>query len=139
MKNDKIGKIDISELNVPPEKHEYETAKYFAKRGYDVEFIGPHYIEGFRNPDFKMCGKIWEIKSPTSSSNSSFEHNFRKATSQSENIIFDLRRLNTRTEEKYIEKLVKGSSSSKIKTLFVITLDGRLLTIKGKFDNMKVR
>ena len=39
MKNDKIGKIDISELNVPPEKHEYETAKYFAKRGYDVEFI----------------------------------------------------------------------------------------------------
>ena len=30
MKNNKIGKIDIAELNVPPEKHEYETAKYFA-------------------------------------------------------------------------------------------------------------
>jgi len=35
MKNIKKGKIDISELNVPPEKHEYETAKYFADRGYN--------------------------------------------------------------------------------------------------------
>ena len=25
MKKNKVGKIDISELNAPPEKHEYET------------------------------------------------------------------------------------------------------------------
>ena len=139
MKNDKIGKIDISELNVPPEKHEYETAKYFAKRGYDVEFLKPSDVKGFSSPDFKMCGKIWEIKSPTSGSNTSFEHNFRKAAKQSENIIFDLRRLSSRVEEKYIGKLAKAGLSSKIKILLVIARDGRLLTIKGKFDNMKVR
>ena len=38
MKNIKKGKIDISALNVPPEKHEYGTAKYFADRGFDVVF-----------------------------------------------------------------------------------------------------
>lgn len=27
----KRGKIDISELNTPPEKHEYETAKYLSR------------------------------------------------------------------------------------------------------------
>lgn len=139
MKNIKIGKIDISELNTPPEKHEYDTAKYFAKRGYNVNFIKPSDIKGFNSPDFKMCGKIWEAKSPTSSSNASFEHNFRKAAKQSENIIFDLRRLNYRVEEKYIGKLMKASVSSRVKILLIITLDGRLLTAKGKFGNIKAR
>ena len=32
MKNNKVGRIDISELNTPPEKHEYETAKYLTMR-----------------------------------------------------------------------------------------------------------
>jgi hypothetical protein len=41
-------------------------------------------------------------------------------------------------EEKYIGKLAKAGLSSKIKILLVIARDGRLLTIKGKFDNMKV-
>ena len=58
MKNVKIGKIDIAELNVPPEKHEYETAKYFAKRGYNIKFIKPSSIKGFNSADFKMCGKV---------------------------------------------------------------------------------
>ena len=40
------GKIDISVLNVPPEKHEFDTAKFFAKMGYDVEFIKPRHIRG---------------------------------------------------------------------------------------------
>ena len=26
----KTGKIDISQLNTPPEKHEFDTAKFFA-------------------------------------------------------------------------------------------------------------
>ena len=139
MKNIKIGKIDISELNTPPEKHEYDTAKYFAKRGYNVNFIKPSDIKGFNSPDLKMCGKIWGVKSPTSGSNASFEHNFRKADKQSENTIFDLRRLNYIVEEKYIGKLMKASASSRVKILLIITLDGRLLTAKGKFGNIKAR
>ena len=134
-----MGKIDIAELNVPPEKHEYETAKYFANRGYNVKFVKPSDVKGFNSPDFKMCGKIWETKRPTSSSNDSFEHNFRKAVKQSGNIIFDLRRLDMKVERKYISKLKKASNLPRLKILLVITLDGQLLTLRGRFDSIKLR
>ena len=74
MKKVRRGKIDISKLNVPPEKHEYETARYFADRGFDVIFIRSSNIKGMNSP----------------------------------------------------------------KTLLVITRDGRLLTIKGSFDIIKL-
>lgn len=136
MKNNKIGRIDISELNVPPEKHEYETAKYFAKRGYDLKFIGPHYIEGFKNPDFKMCGKVWETKSPAGNSLRTFVDNYKKAKKQSEHIIFDLRRLSLKSERICLKMLKGKAESPNVKTLLVITRDGQLLTIKGKFGSM---
>lgn len=132
----KIGKIDISALNVPPEKHEYETARYFANRGFDVTFIGPHYINGYHNPDFVMAGKVWETKSPSGESRRTFEDNFRKATKQSEHIIMDLRRLKIAHESWCIKRLQEKSSMPSIRTLIAITHDGRLLTIKGKFDIM---
>ena len=134
MKSIKKGKIDISALNAPPEKHEFETAKYFTDRELDVVFIGPHYIVGTNNPDFEMAGKIWETKGPTKYSKSSFEDNFKKATKQSEHIIFDLRRLSEKDETKYLQEIRKRKESYKIKTLLVITRDGRLLTEKGCFD-----
>ena len=132
------GKIDISVLNVPPEKHEYETAKYFANRGLDVIFIKPSDIKGQLTPDFWMKGKMWETKSPIKYSKSSFEDNLKKATKQSKHIIFDLRRLGDSDEGKYLKELDKRKKSRKIKTLLVITKDGRLLTLKGKFDNIKI-
>ena len=89
MKKPKKDKIDISELNVPPEKHEYETARYFVNRGLDV--------------------------------------------------IFDLRRMNTKSELKIIKILKKGCESSKMKTMLVIVKDGRLLTLKGRFIIMETR
>ena len=94
----RIGRVDFSSLKNPPEKHERATASFFARRGKDVEFIRPHSIKGSRNPGFMMDGKTWEIKSPTTYSDSSFEYNLRKAIKQSKNIIFDLRRLNRLNE-----------------------------------------
>ncbi len=138
MKDIKKGKIDISALNVPPEKHEYETAKFFTDRRLDVVFLSPHYIVGANNPDFEMAGRIWETKSPTKYSKSSFEDNFRKAAKQSEHIIFDLRRLSKEDETKYLQEIGKRKRSRRIKTLLIITKDGRLLTEKGCFDIMRV-
>ena len=89
MRKGRIGRVDYSNLKNPPEKHERSTATFFTKRGEDVEFICPHSIKGSHNPDFLMHGKIWEIKSPITYSNSSFEYNFRRAMKQSNNIIFD--------------------------------------------------
>ena len=134
----KRGKIDISELNVPPEKHEYETAKYFADRGFDVIFIKPSDIEGVSSPDFEMARRIWETKSPIKFSKSSFEDNFKKASKQSENLIFDLRRLNREDEKRYRHGIQTRKKARRIKTLLVISKDGRLLTEKGFFDTMTV-
>lgn len=134
MKKSRIGKIDISALNVPPEKHEYETAKYFANRGFSVRFIGPHYIEGLHNPDFEMGGLIWETKSPIKYSKSSFENNLKTAIKQSENIIYDLRRLEKKDECIYLKELEKRCTTRKIKTLLIITRDGQTLTLRGDFD-----
>ena len=132
------GLIDISELNTPPEKHEYETAKYFAARGMDIVFIKPSDVKGTNNPDFIMDGKIWEIKSPTGSSIRTYEDSFKKALKQSENIIFDLRRLEKPNEIKCIKRLKYMKDVPKLKRLLIITKDGRLLTIKGEFDIMMV-
>lgn len=131
-----IGGIDVSALNVPPEKHEHETALYFAKRGWDVVFMKPSSIKKQHSPDFIMNNKIWEIKSPIVFSKSSFEDNLRRAVKQSENIIYDLRRLRRNDEMKYINNLIKRSNSQKIRTLIVIPRDGKMLTIKGVFDSI---
>ena len=136
MKNNRLGKIDISALNVPPEKHEYETAKYFAKRGLDVSFIEPSNIQGTNSPDFEMCGKRWETKSPIGSNLRTYEDLFKKALKQSENIIFDLRRLKPSDEERCFNRLQYLRKVSKAKNLLIITRDGRLLTIKGRFAKM---
>ena len=65
MKEKRIGIIDTSKLRVLPEKHEYETARYFADRGHDIEFIPPSNSPNMRTPDFKMDGVLWEVKCPT--------------------------------------------------------------------------
>lgn len=127
------GKIDISALYYPPERHEYETAKYFAKLGFDVVFIKPSSVKGSHDPDFYVKNRGWETKSPKTYSKSSFEYNCRKAQKQSEHIIFDLRRLSVVDSRKYLKELVKWNTAKKIKTLLIITKDGKLLDIKGKF------
>ena len=132
----KIGKMDYSDLKNPPEKHERATARYFNDRGIDVKFIRPSSIKGTNSPDFEMRGRIWEIKSPTGKSERTYDDDFRKAMKQSKNIIFDLRRLRPSDERTCLKLLYKKKASPELKTLLVITRDGRLLTIKGKFDIM---
>ena len=132
------GGIDISALNVPPEKHEYSTAVFFAKRGKDVVFIKPSDIKKQHTPDFIMDGKMWEVKGPVVYSKVSFEDNLRRAVKQSEHIIYDLRRLKSRDEAVYIKELKKWSGKRRIKTLIIITRDGQILTIKGGFGIMEL-
>ena len=87
------GKIDISNLDYPPERHEFETAKYFAEIGKNIAFLKPSSIKGVHTPDILMDGIEWEIKSPQGSSKRTIENNFRNAVAQSRYIIFDLRRI----------------------------------------------
>ena len=50
---------------------------------------------------------------------------------QSDNIIFDLRRLDKQDEELYLYDLKKRAKSRKIKNLVVVSKDGSKLDIKG--------
>ena len=133
-----VGKINISALNTPPEKHEYEAARYFAKRGKNVIFLRPSDIKKQHTPDFMMDGKMWELKSPIVYGRNSFEDNLRRAVRQSEHIIYDLRYLNMNDEQRYIRELNKWKAKKRIKTLLVIKKNGQLLTAKGVFDIMEL-
>ena len=138
MKNTKIGRIDYSNLITPPQKHERDTAKFFANRGLDIMFIRPSSIAGMHSPDFIMCGKYWETKSPILYGKSSFEDNFKKAELQSCNIIYDLRRICSRDREIYLKELRRRCSSRRVKNLLVIDWDGNLLTLKGDGVNIRI-
>ena len=61
---DKIGSIDVSQLNRPPEPHEFDTAKFFADMGKDIAFLKPAAIPNVHTPDILMDGVEWEIKCP---------------------------------------------------------------------------
>lgn len=132
MKKKKAGKIDTSKLRVLPEKHEYETARYFADRGYDIEFIPPSHGPKMHTPDFIMIGVAWEVKCPQGKGKRTIENNFRNAAKQSRNIIIDLRRI--QLEESIclpqIERELKGRPY--IKRLWVIRKNGALRDFTAK-------
>ena len=117
---EKTGKIDISQLNTPPEKHEFETARYFAELGKDIVFLKPSSIPNLHTPDIRMDGVEWEMKSPTGNSKRTIETNLRNAAKQSHYIIFDLRRIQV-SEKQCIAQLERlFNSRSDIKRLLVI-------------------
>ena len=124
---DRIGEIDISQLNTPPEKHEFMTAKFFADMGKDNVFLKPSGIPNMNTPDILMDGVEWEIKSPQGKSRNTIEENFRKAVRQSRYIIFDLRRIQL-PESHCISKLEKEYNFRPyLKRLYVICKSDKLL------------
>ncbi len=118
--NKPIGRIDISQLNSPPEKHEFDTARFFSDLGKDIVFLKPSNIPNIHTPDILMDGIEWEMKSPSGSSKYTIETNFRHAALQSKYIIFDLRRINI-SEKQCMSQLEKlFNSRSDVRRLLVI-------------------
>lgn len=126
------GKIDISALNIPPERHEFETAKYFSKLGKNVVFLKPSNIPHMHTPDIRMDGVEWEMKCPKGNSHRTIEENFRKAIQQSKYIIFDLRLIKV-PEKQCITQLEKEFFSRPyLERLYIICKDGTLLSYPNK-------
>ena len=126
----KIGTIDISQLKTPPEKSEFETAKYLAEKGKNIVFIRPSSIPNQHRPDILMDGLEWEIKCPKGKSRRTIENNMRKAIMQSHNIIFDLRHIKL-SEDKSIAKLEhEFKINTRLKKLYIIRKDRTLLSYK---------
>lgn len=126
----KIGTIDISRLKTPPEKSEFETAKYLAEKGKNIVFIRPSSIPNQHRPDILMDGLEWEIKCPKGKSRRTIENNMRKAIMQSHNIIFDLRHIKL-SEDKSIAKLEhEFKINTRLKKIYIIKKDWTLLFYK---------
>ena len=128
------GIIDISKLKHPPEKHELDTAKYFADLGYDIEFIPPSNIPEVHRPDIVMEGIEWEIKSPVGKGRRTIERNLSMAAKQSKNIIIDLRRI-ALPEAACVSKIEKiFFEHPKIRKILIVKKDGGLYRMQRKSD-----
>ena len=126
------GSIDISELTSPPEKQEFETAKFFAAMGKNIKFIRPSSIPNQHMPDFSMDGIEWEVKCPEGSSKRTIENNIRKAVTQSRYIIIDLRWI--KLPEKLCLSQIEMHFNTKqvIKRILVITKGLQLVEYSRK-------
>ena len=121
------GRIDISQLNTPPDKSEFAVAKYFAELGKDIVFIPPSAIPGQHRPDILMDGVEWEIKCPEGNSKRTIENAIRTAVRQSKSIIIDLRRIQL-SDSSSVSNLEKEFNGRKyIKRIYVIRKNGSLL------------
>lgn len=126
MAKTKKGIVDISNLITPPEKHELATAKYFAEMGKDVVFIRPSNIPDNHRPDILMDGIEWEIKAPIGKGRRNIEKNYHRASLQSENIIFDLRRMKL-SDEQCLKQLEIEFEDKHTKRLLVIKKNRELV------------
>jgi hypothetical protein len=126
-----VGKIIIpSDVNIW--QHEEATAKVLSGAGHVVEFIRKSERIRETTADVLIDGEKWEMKSPTSSKASSIEKNLKKASKQSDKVVFDCRRMK-RTPDDAIERELKtksliNKSLSKVK---FINRHGKIIDIKG--------
>ena len=109
------------------EPHELLTIQFFLDLNYDIELILPSSSPYQKRPDFYMRNTAWESKSPILGTRTPIRRLFFRAVQQSENLIFDLRRL--KSNELIAQKtlLQLFTKSRQIKNLLIITQDGTLL------------
>ncbi len=121
------GTIDISQLNTPPEPHEFETVKFFSELGKNIVFIRPSSIPNVHRPDILMDGIEWEIKCPEGRKNRTIETNVRTAMKQSQNIIFDLRYIKVSEKQSISQLEYYFKTKPRIRRLMVIKKNLELL------------
>ena len=127
-KSIKAGKIDISQLNNPPEKPELATARYFSGLGKDIVFIRPSNIKENYRPDFAMDGKEWEVKNPIGKGKSTIERNLHHAVEQSSHIIFDLRHFKGNEDESVAKLQKEFQLRHNIRDLIIIKRNGEQIS-----------
>lgn len=114
------------------EPHEYETVLYFMELGKDVELIPRSRTPNAKDPDFYMDKLVWEAKSPVVNGRRSLERLFYRASTQSDNLIFDLRRL--KGEDKLAVRILEDcfKITRRVRNMYIITKSGVLKQYKKK-------
>ena len=129
IKTSKTRPGNFNRNGIKPEPDEEKTIEYLITFGFDIDFIRPMSTKGAKNPDVFMMGSIWEIKTPSSSSESTIKLRFRTASGQSSKIIFDLRGVKKDPEkvQKQITELFLEDGG--VRRMMIINKDGRLLDL----------
>ena len=117
----KIGDISF-EPNSRPKPFELETAYVLVKSGLDVTFLS--YKADGKNADIRFDRLIWEIKTPLGCGRRTIENLLRKAKSQSENIIFDIRRTKLSVKEVENEIIRQSKKAHSFRRIILITKRG---------------
>ncbi len=125
----KHGRLISHDLRL--ELHEKKTIDFFLCRGKDIELNLPSLTPGTSNPDFWMDGLVWEMKCPVVVKDARLAILFRKASHQSKNVIFDLRRLPQKSRSKVRDFLIKLFRTSRtVRRLIIIMDDGKMEELK---------
>jgi hypothetical protein len=123
----KIGNI-TKDPGAKPNDDEIKAALFLIDRGLNIKFLKASRIRGSKTPDFSINGVNWELKTPRKTGKYTLDHEERAGLKQSENLIFDLRRLKN-TGAKAKAKLLRDFKIvKKWRRLAIITKEGELLT-----------
>lgn len=99
------------ELGATPTITESEVVDILVRNNFVEEhvlFLKPSRVAGSKTPDIQIdYGKKWEIKSITKDGKYTLEHALRQGLSQSKYLVVDIRKLNSKIQEKYTEKINK--------------------------------
>ena len=122
----------ISQAGVNVWPHELKTAQAFTAIGKDVEFIRRSEEQRVTSADAVIDGLVWEMKAPTADNLKAVERNLKRGRWQSENIIFDCRRMK-KVPDAAIEREVRKQAFAvpRIKRLRYVNKHGQIIDIKG--------
>ena len=126
----KQGKIVIqSGVNVWP--HELKTAQSYTAIGKDVEFVKRSDVRHATSADCIIDSEVWEMKAPTASSLRRVQRTLRDALKQSQNVIFDSRRMKGIPDSAIERELRKWAPELKsLRRLQFVNRHGAIIDIK---------
>ena len=121
----KRGHFERSDIKMEP--HEEDTATYLTLYGLNIEVVRSVNTPKVNNPDIFIAGSLWEMKAPISYNENTLKKHFKKASKQSDNVIFDLR--NAKQDATKIEQFVikKYQEPGRIRRMILIQANGRVL------------
>ncbi len=123
------------ELGATPTIEESEVVDILVRWGLakkHVLFLKPVRTAGAKTPDIEVDHDVrWEIKSLEKHGKNTIDHAERAGLKQSENLVFDLRKLRNYNTAKVIRMLEKDyRQTKKWKRLLVVTKTEKVLTIE---------
>ncbi|MDR0979948.1 MAG: hypothetical protein LBM12_02225 [Candidatus Nomurabacteria bacterium] len=106
-----MSKVVIEkELGAIPSKAEMEVVDILVLNNIvkkSVKFLKPNRVKGSKTPDLLMDGNYWEIKSIEKLGKYTLAHAERTGLEQADNLIFDLRKLAIKLEDKAAREIQK--------------------------------